>query len=558
MAATAPPPPIEATAIAAGDESDYGSDLDEATVDALLSPNPGDLEPPVILDDHGETRQPLLRLAKTRGHLPNTLTPPHHTPAKREASIEIEYDASNRRTFSPPPDEAALESRRRESEATAASPPPAPDPRPPLQRFRAHKPLSVTDFVSPAWCELQYWYSLTRYGRVKRTPAMKQGSSVHKVLEEQVHTEVRVDVVSKEDRFALRVWNVVQGLRTLMRTGMTREMEVWGVVGGEVVNGVIDQITRTCPDEEAERRMLEADAAGTGGAKDGQHKKEPALPADQRTLAQYFAGSGSSSLESNGSAWLGTLEGPPAASPQTLYIVDVKTRQSRSLPAHGSQTRPTQYQLMLYHRLFAALAANEVDAATVFRRYGLDKDAVFSDTFLAQMAGLGLGAEESPAAAIGEEWEIIGNEPGPVEQREEDPLEVLLAHNTLAKLWTHMLAAFALTVPQPTTSTSSPTALPPPLSPFLTAEFRSSASGTLLGRRHFAYSAPLLDAYVDEELRWWRGEREARGVELEEAFKCGYCEFAANCEWRKGKVEEGVQKMRLRREDAQARRRSEV
>ena len=32
----------------------------------------------------------------------------------------------------------------------------------------------------------------------------------------------------------------------------------------------------------------------------------------------------------------------------------------------------------------------------------------------------------------------------------------------------------------------------------------------------------------------------------EEAYKCGFCEFNEECEWRKGKIEQGVQRMRER------------
>ncbi|KAK1050411.1 hypothetical protein LTR74_017051 [Friedmanniomyces endolithicus] len=564
--ATAVPSQNDAASITPAEESDYGSDLDEATVDALFSTPEPDIEKPVILDDHGDSRQPVARLARTRGKLSQAITAA--SDAKGEASIEIEYDESNRRTFYPPPAD-------KPTEQQPTNPVDENDTRSPLLRFRTppKKPLSVTDLVSPAWCELQYFYSLSRYGRVRRTPAMKQGSSVHKVLEEQVHTEVPVEVVTKEDRFGLRLWNVVQGLRTLRREGMTRELEVWGVLGGEggeLVNGIIDQITTVCPDEEAEARMLEEAEGSAATQKEiGDGKKTKPLPPDQRTLGQYFGGSTLESqqggtLESrHGSAWLGTLhqesEIPP---PKRLYVVDVKTRRSNSLPAHGSQTRPTYYQLMLYHRLFSKLAANEVPAERVFERYGLDDQAKFSDSFLAQMGTLGLGFEDE----TGEEWDVVEG----VEAREahvpegHDDLEILLAHNTLGKLWEFMIREFARTVPpvppapSSTLPTNTSTPTPSSISPVLTAEFRSASSGNLIGKRHFPLSAPALDAYVADELSWWRGERETKGVEVEEAFKCGYCEFAEGCEWRAGKVEEGMQKAKLRREEGLTRRKSRV
>ncbi|KAK0363484.1 hypothetical protein LTR02_011960 [Friedmanniomyces endolithicus] len=558
-------PQDNAASITLAEESDYGSDLDEATVDALFSPPEPDVEKPVILDDHGDSRQPVARLARTRGKPSQAST--GASDAKRAASVEIEYDESNRRTFSPPPADKPTEQQPTNQVDEN-------DTRSPLLRFRTppKKPLSVTDLVSPAWCELQYFYSLSRYGRVRRTPAMKQGSSVHKVLEEQVHTEVPVEVVTKEDRFGLRLWNVVQGLRTLRREGMTRELEVWGVLGGEggeVVNGIIDQITTVCPDEEAEARILQEAEGSATMQKEG--KKTKPLPPDQRTLGQYFGGSTLESqqggtLESrHGSAWLGTLHQESETSPpKRLYIVDVKTRRSNSLPAHGSQTRPTYYQLMLYHRLFSKFAANEVPAERVFERYGLDHEATFSDSFLAQTGTLGLGSEDENGA--GEEWDgTEGVETREVHVREEhDDLEILLAHNTLEKLWGFMTQEFARTIPKiPPASASAPpistsTLTPTSISALLTAEFRSASSGNLIGKRHFPFSAPALDAYVADELSWWRGERATKGVEMEEAFKCGYCEFAEGCGWRAGKVEEGVQKAKLRREEGLTRRKSRV
>ncbi|KAK3672178.1 hypothetical protein LTR78_007931 [Recurvomyces mirabilis] len=539
---------MQDTSISIAEGSDYGSDLDEATVDALFShtspvavDNP---EAPTILDDHGDER-PLARLAKIRQNLhealagldevTRSLRPEALQRDDSTRTIEIEYDGQERSIFSPPPPDANQQ--RRREQAPEVPIPEEQDDRSPLLRFRTppKKCLSVTDLISPAWCELQYFYNLSKYGRVKRTKAMKQGSSVHKVLEEQVHTEVPVDVVTKEDKFALRLWNVIQGLRTLRQTGMTREMEVWGVVEGEVVNGVVDQITTTCPDVEAEGRMLE-DAEG--GREDS--GKVKALEQDQRTLTQYFAGpqqvsileKSGSRLEQNGGAWLGTLQ-EERERPTTFYIVDVKTRQSKTLPPSGSQTRPTHYQLMMYHRLFTDLASNSVPADRIFARYDVDPNLPFSDTFIAQMSSLSLEAEDIPSAGT-EAWDA----PSQASSRAQDPLDVLLAHNTLTTLWTLMIQKYTHLKTSPTTT----------ISPLLTAEFRSSSSGDLLGRKHFLFSAEQLQRYISDELSWWRGERQTKGVEVEEAYKCRLCEFVEGCTWRKEKVEEGVRRARVRKE----------
>ena len=125
----------------------------------------------------------------------------------------------------------------------------------PITRFRKYRPLAVSDFVAPAWCELQYFYSLSKYGRIKRTAVMKKGTEVHRTLELEVHEYVPVEVQTKEDAWGLRIWNVIQGLRALRATGVTRELDVWGVVDGEVVSGIIDEISTLCPDVDLETAL---------------------------------------------------------------------------------------------------------------------------------------------------------------------------------------------------------------------------------------------------------------------------------------------------------------
>ena len=80
-------------------------------------------------------------------------------------------------------------------------------------------------------------------------------------------------------------------------------------------------------------------------------------------------------------------------------------------------------------------------------------------------------------------------------------------------------------------------------------------TGKIVGVRTFAYDSKIIDGYIKQEMAWWSGDRPAKGVDIEEAFKCRMCEFSAGCTWRKEKVEEGLQKARLRQE---GRRRSEV
>jgi exonuclease V len=86
------------------------------------------------------------------------------------------------------------------------------------------------------------------------------------------------------------------------------------------------------------------------------------------------------------------------------------------------------------------------------------------------------------------------------------------------------------------------------LSPILRAEFRYAKTGDIIGSQLTVYETDIIETYIAEEMAWWKGRREAKGVEIEEAFKCRICDFADNCSWRKTKVEEAIEKSRLRRE----------
>ena len=345
---------------------------------------------------------------------------------------------------------------------------------------------------------------------------MRQGSSVHKVLEEQVHTTVPVDVVSKEDSFGLRIWNIIQGLRTLRATGMTREMEVWGVVEGQVVNGVIDELSYTCSDQELEDKIEKKIR--------GDKKKEKPTPVDQKTMDSFFANktTGSSATESN-----------TTYATRKIYVTDVKTRGSGTVPNTEVSLRPTAMQLMMYHRLLGLLASNSVPAEQVFARYSLDSKATFSDEFISQIGGLDFSSRDT----------------SDFEGSSQDPIDELLAHNTLQTLWMLMIEEFERAMP------TAPSDGKTPLGNVLQAEFRRTGTGDVLGSKTFAYDATKLDAYLKKEMAWWSGERPARGVDIEEGFKCRMCEFANSCTWRQEKVDEGVKKARLRKEE---RRRSEV
>jgi exonuclease V len=366
---------------------------------------------------------------------------------------------------------------------------------------------------------------------------MKQGTTIHKALEDEVHTTVPVDVTTNEDKWGLRIWNIVQGLRTLRDTGRTRELEVWGMVGGEIVNGIVDELSYDCPDPKLEGEIDERYANA--------QKAKDALPEYQTTITDYLL---SSAGEDRHDSSEPEIKSPQAMHPppvpgkpkeKLVYITDIKTRSVKSLPS-GASMRPTVMQLHLYHHMVENLAYNNFPLQVLADRYELDINATFSDSFIVQVGSLNQEFFDTVTEQLGaSEDKVVASQIA----SSQDSTDLLLRHNNLASLWNFMIQQFQQTFllnPQfsvPGTPSSTPQSIHDTrtpstrLSPILTATYLSSKTSELLGSKSILFDASLLKDYLEDTLSWWKGEREARGVELQEAWKCRSCDFRDDCSW---------------------------
>ncbi|KAH6608436.1 exonuclease v [Trichoderma cornu-damae] len=452
---------------------------------------------------------------------------------KTEAPAATVRDTDQRQTFSAPsPDNETVAypdlTSALQAIESAQSPPPTEasddaktefvDDRSPLQRFRAYpkRPLTVSDLTAGAWCELQYWYTLTRLpgGRKTRTPAMRQGSKVHKKLEDEVHTTVKVEILRKEDGFGLRLWNLVQGLRTLRDTGLTRELEVWGMVDGNLVNGVIDDLSYDNPNPEFERE-LSAQAS------------QPSQ--SQSMISDYFPP---------------PKPNKPGDTGRKVFLTDVKTRGTLA-PISASVIRPAKIQLLLYHRFLSDMAAGKVDFFKVFRRYGLDADERFSDTFMSQVGELHDEIFfDTPTSSAEERTETAAR--GSAGQDDNSTVAAdpdsspgapdLLKYGSLRELLALVRDEMRLTFPRGADS----------IGHILRVQYVFREDGRELTAHDFPVSQQALDTYLAGDMGWWRGERKPAGVSIEEAFKCASCEFAAGCQWRREMDEDRVKRTQER------------
>ncbi|KAE8153901.1 exonuclease V a 5' deoxyribonuclease-domain-containing protein [Aspergillus avenaceus] len=573
------PPSIHPFMPDKSDSSDYGSDFTP--------------------DEEEELNEILAKVAAEHVRAPVTLPPPTatHTQTTPVGDIEDSYHApssprtprvlgrqkpawqvwKNRQTPAGPmangrnpfvEHPASTEGRAKEREAqkrqwsaTVNETNAVADTRSPIERFRKppNKAFSVTDFISPAWCELQYWYTLTKYGRKRRTAAMKQGTTIHKTLEDQIYTTVSVEITTKEDALALRIWNIIQGLRTLREFGITRELEIWGLVDGELVNGVIDQLSYECPDPD-----LEATAASYYA---GVEASRAVLPEYQMSLTDYLLSPSQGGKRLSDVSWHGeqsaddplpSSQSPGAFSLPRIYMTDVKTRGNSSVPTvKSSSFRPTLLQLQMYYHMLNRLAtSDDITIDTLASRYGLDPTRPFTDTFISEVGGLNDEFFESLSSQEFDPDFIMTPEDAHKHQSSEPPASqdstsILLEHNNLTSLWSLMRDQFRLTflsppqAPPVTVAPSIPSESQPPtlesyptvLSPLLTARYLSSAPPTdsqsrLLGSRSFLFDPTSLTSYLSDQMEWWRGERNPRGVEAMEAWKCRICEFKDECSWR--------------------------
>ncbi|EFR05059.1 hypothetical protein MGYG_09184 [Nannizzia gypsea CBS 118893] len=465
----------------------------------------------------------------------------------------------------------------RDGESTSKDGDEGEDTRSPLERFRRPpmKGLSVSDLVARAWCELQYSYTLL-HGYKTTTPAMKRGTVVHQKLENEVHTSIPITVLTKEDAWALRIWNVIYSLRTLRDIGLTREMEVWGIVDGEIVTGVIDCLSYECAQPELQK------AVG----------KYAGVCSTKRVVARTD--------KEGSSKWMFEGDGQKTAlrlsEEGNVYITDVKTKDARRgsrLPGVESPSfKPARIQLQLYYHFLTRLVESEdISIFDIAERYGLKPHAPLSDAFLAQVGSINDDYFENEACSWSQSSQSEAGDGDDGVQRQ-DSLTVLLNHNSLSNLWDLLKENLRLTFLRPE-STSTLTSTKDEheqrqvslLSPILTVSYMSQPEPTspsppptetdteesktesktatesesesdtptpsqadnnyiTLGTRSFVFDPDSLYPYLLEGLDWWRGRRPAHAIPVSQAWKCQSCDYRGTCSWRRERFEMHMQKIR--------------
>ncbi|CAO2814434.1 unnamed protein product [Amaranthus hypochondriacus] len=138
-----------------------------------------------------------------------------------------------------------------------------------LSKFRKKRGLSVTDLTATEWCEKQMEFVL-RYGKQKKTNAMKAGIIRHEKLEEEISRKVEVRVETLEDKWAVNFIKFIICANQLLFHGLTREMPILGFVQGVWMVGIIDELRMPVPGND--RNLILVDT------KTRTHSSPPAEP----------------------------------------------------------------------------------------------------------------------------------------------------------------------------------------------------------------------------------------------------------------------------------------
>ena len=174
-----------------------------------------------------------------------------------------------------------------------------------------------------------------------------------------------------------------------------------------------------------------------------------------------------------------------------VQIVELKTRVHRSLPGR-SQQQSHELQVMLYRYLMDKLIGGSLDCLELWKVLTLDPEKAF-----------GKGVQEQIN---------IFSYP---------------SINCLEKLMSQMLQV-ARDVSE--------------IDDSLRIEYTHQADGQTFADETVSYNEEWLLEQTDKFFTYWHGRRSAQGVDIEEAWKCGKCDFADHCQWRIRKAEELRQK----------------
>ncbi|KAK9446756.1 exonuclease V [Limtongia smithiae] len=438
-----------------------------------------------------------------------------------------------------------------------------------LDTYRGGWKLNVTDLVQPFYCELKLFYQLHEQ-RFERPKYMVAGETLHKTLEDKFKKKIPMPTgdLTDEDVKALQLLNMLLSLSELTlnakpgapkEAGVTREFPVFGYIDDIYISGIIDELTylpeRYNPDgvqfiEEADGSDPTQSISKIPPLLSPMTQPERDTQPQSGMITDFFKPLDQSTP--SGLKRLPTSEIPeiseisfqtdkvivdvapitvhahdsaPQEKPQTprlIRITDSKTRMHRSFPSE-SQRKSVYYQLLIYNRLFRDLTKGLFDFARFAAHMQLDPTKKLSDTFRNEVLSDAWVIQTlyKEAASAGASATL---------HKDDNYISLLHKFDTLGDIWAMLelkLSEFADAV-----------------SDELAVVYLWQGDGQVFGGIDFTYKPADVLKLQDIVFPYWRGLREPKGVEVEEAYKCRGCIFANECLWRLQKVNESAKRNR--------------
>lgn len=453
----------------------------------------------------------------------------------------------------------------------------------PYERFRRNKTFSVTDMSGPSWCEVQFDYGLrqkrnrklgdrptsfkSREGReikvqkevaVRNDAIQQSGKDIHKKLEKEIKAdEVMIDTSSAEEKFAVRMLNLLWALDCILEFGFTREMPVFGIIHDQIIVGIIDEVDRVLTPTTASPKKT---------------KKARSPSPSQPRITSFMSSTPTSSPQ----------KPPPPPEPTGKYhlsLIDAKTRKANSIPSPAN-SYPSRIQLMLYHRLLSDLISTtyQFPFDYLWQKLDLDGSQPFSDKFKEQASQSNYvqanclndlartwtqSMHQLDVSGVGDELKLVyirqnkskgkgggrmGSAAEPLSMTEAQDIaqaiHASLADGDLDRAISESLlssgqgtkgdgvklseqkAEGAIASKQP------PVNQPAPEEDDSIPHKLDVESPEVIGTTVFKMDGSSLDDYLDNVLGYWHGEREPIGVSLANVGRCFSCEYRDDCEWR--------------------------
>lgn len=212
---------------------------------------------------------------------------------------------------------------------------------------------------------------------------LKRGKSTHEALENEHRPErLIVRTNTPEERFGLRLVQLITGFNEIIVRGKTRELPVFGVIHGYPVLGVIDEVVKIGVSDIKEQT---SDVNGHKASQSGspvRKRQRTSSPSSSDRAASNPSVSISSNVHSTPQTDVPQLPHISTQDPYALRLIDYKTRRAEYLPPEEDSLAP-KLQLMLYHRMLTALLNPEtIDFEDLWRFMELDPTRPFSPEFV--------------------------------------------------------------------------------------------------------------------------------------------------------------------------------